>query len=44
MGQNICKNLSKILSGKCFKKLLDHAIQSATGAPKNSKSNWIFNW
>ena len=39
MGQNICKNISKNLSGKYSKKLLDHAKQSATGAPKNSKSN-----
>ena len=36
MRKSIGKNISKNLSGKCSKKLLDHAKQSATDAFKTA--------
>ena len=41
MGENIHKNLSKILSGKYSQKLLDHSKKSATDALKTSSKRVI---
>ena len=40
MDQNIGKNISKNLSGKYSRKVLDHAKQSVTNALKTS-SKWV---
>ena len=41
MGKNICKNISKIVSGKYSQKLLDHAKKSATDALKTPSKRVI---
>ena len=41
MGKNICKNISIILSGKCRRKPLNHAIQAATDALKTTSKRVI---
>ena len=42
MGKNICKNISKNLSGKYTQKRLDHAKQSATDMLKTASKKKQF--
>ena len=41
MGKNICKNISKILSGNYGQKLIDHAKISVKDASKTALKNTI---
>ena len=41
MGKNICKSISKNVSGKYCQKLLDHTKQFATGKLKTTSKSVI---